>query len=93
MMFLAYLLYRSLENHPGSLLGLLRKLVKVQITVSINRSFIYLRHIGLVYFRRRQIDQLTMWMIFILIFDHPCKAMQHCFHIRFRYECNVLSKF
>ena len=50
----AYLLHRSLENHPIGFFGVLRKLVEVQITISINGSFIYLRNVGLVLFRRRQ---------------------------------------
>ncbi|KJT78777.1 hypothetical protein SEEH3547_19989 [Salmonella enterica subsp. enterica serovar Heidelberg str. 75-3547] len=48
------LLHRSLENHAVRFLSVLRELVEVQVTVSIHRRLIYLRHKGLVLFRRRQ---------------------------------------
>lgn len=47
-------LNRSLENHAVRFLSVLRELVEVQVTVSIHRRLIHLRHKGLVLFRRRQ---------------------------------------
>lgn len=37
-------LHRGLENHAVGFLGILGKLVEVQITVGIHSGFIYLRH-------------------------------------------------
>ncbi len=47
-------LYCRLEDHPVSLLGVLRELVEVQIAIGIHRRLIYLSHKGLVLFRRWQ---------------------------------------
>ena len=48
------LLYRRLEDHPVSFLGVLRELVEVQIAIGIHRRLINLSNEGLVLFRRWQ---------------------------------------